>query len=435
MKKILLMFAAALFAVAFSGCSAFETDTEALMQPPSLTEEQAKLNDALTNVIGENFYLKYPLNGGSNSAFMFCDLDGDGSEEALAFYSSGDDTSGTRINILRQSEGDWVSVYEAAGSSGDISDVHFLDIGKEKLLVVKWDKEVGIYDFVENRLEQLYMSPSDGIELADMNGDGIMDVVVFSGSYDGRCTARILYSSDGGMNISEGVYINAEYANIYSTASGGLGDGRIGFFVDSKIYDNIYLTEVLVLEGERTLRYTIASFIVEEEDETSSGTGFIISKRGMYARNTAAVCMDIDNDGIIEMPVEIREDTATTENEKLYFIKYVKYDGKDALPVWYGFACGEEGYVFRLEEEWSEGIEIKYNAALGEYSFIDIENGEEVLSIRSARVGDYQDIYEENEVLAGKNGTKAVYITVRAKEGDKYYIAPQSCRERLLFIK
>ena len=74
MKKILLMFAAALFAVAFSGCSAFETDTEALMQPPSLTEEQAKLNDALTNVIGENFYLKYPLNGGSNSAFMFCSL-------------------------------------------------------------------------------------------------------------------------------------------------------------------------------------------------------------------------------------------------------------------------------------------------------------------------------------------------------------------------
>ena len=119
--------------------------------------------------------------------------------------------------------------------------------------------------------------------------------------------------------------------------------------MDSKIYDNIYLTEVLVLEGERTLRYTIASFIVEEEDETSSGTGFIISKRGMYARNTAAVCMDIDNDGIIEMPVEIREDTATTENEKLYFIKYVKYDGKDALPVWYGFACGEEGYVFLLE--------------------------------------------------------------------------------------
>lgn len=436
MKKILLLAAAAFFALAFSGCSAFETDTEALMQPPSLTEEQAKLNDALTSVIGDSFYLKYPQIEGSNSAFMFCDLDGDGSEEALAFYSAGDDSSGTRINILRHSGGDWVSVYEAAGSTGDISDVYFLDTGKEKLLVVKWDKEVGIYEFVSDRLEQLYMSPCDGIELADMNGDDVLDVLVFGGSYDNRCTARILYSGGDGMEISEAAYINAEYANIYSTAVGGLGDGRRGFFVDSKIYDNIYLTEVLVLEGKRTLRYTIASFIVEEEE--SSGTGFVISKRGMYARNTAAVCTDIDGDGVIEMPVEIREDTVTTDSydeSRLYFIEYVKYDGTDALPVWYGFANGEDGYVFRLEKEWSDGVAIRYNADFDEYSFIDTEKGEEVLSIRSASAGAYRDIYEDNEVLAGKNGTKAFYVTVRAKEGDRYYISPESCKERFTFVK
>ena len=439
MKKTLLLLAAAFFALSFSGCSAFETDTEALMQPPSLTEEQAKLNDALTGVTGGDFYLKYPLNDGSNSAFMFCDLDGDGSDEALAFYSTGDDSSGTRINILRQSGGDWTSVYEAAGSNGDISDVHFLDTGKEKLLVVKWDKEVGIYEFTANKLEQLYMSPSDGIELADMNSDGVMDVIVFGGSYDNRYTARIIYSSDDGMQISEGVYINAEYANIYSTVSGGLGDGRTGFFIDSKIYDNIYLTEVLVLEGERTLRYTIASFIVEE-DEESSGTGFVISKRGMYARNTAAVCMDVDGDGIIEMPVEIREDTATVDtaadaDRALYFIEYVKYDGTDAPPVWYGFVNGEDGYIFRLEEEWSAGVEIRYSSDFGEYSFIDTEKGEEVLSIRSVRAGAYRDIYDDNEVLAGQSGTKAFYVTVRAKAEDKYYISPETCKDRFALIK
>ena len=438
MKKILLLAAAAFFALSFSGCSALETDTEALMQPPSLTEEQAKLNDALTGVTGGDFYLKYPLNEGSNSAFMFCDLDGDGSDEALAFYSTGDNNSGTRINILRKSGGEWVSVYEAAGSSGDISDIYFLDIGKEKLLVVKWDKEVGIYELVANRLEQLYMSPSDGIELADMNGDGVMDIVVFGGSYDNRYTARIIYSSDDGMQISEGVYINAEYANIYATVSGGLGDGRTGFFIDSKIYENIYLTEVLVLEGERTLRYTIASFIVEEEE--SSGTGFIISKRGMYARNTAAACMDVDGDGIIEMPVEIREDTATVDtaadaDKIFYFIEYVKYDGTDALPVWYGFVNGGDGYIFRLEEEWSDGVEIKHSSDFGEYSFVNIEKGEEGLSIRSVRTGAYRDIYNGSEILAGQSGTKAFYVTVRAQAEDKYYIPPETCKERFAFMK
>ena len=74
MKKLIILLAAVFIAAAFSGCSTLETDTEALMQPPSLTEEQAKLNDALKSVIGDSFYLKYPMNEGSNSAFMFCDV-------------------------------------------------------------------------------------------------------------------------------------------------------------------------------------------------------------------------------------------------------------------------------------------------------------------------------------------------------------------------
>lgn len=434
MKKLLILLAAAALALCFSGCSAFETDTEALMQPPSLTEEQAKLNDALTSVIGENFYLKYPFNEGSSSAFMFCDLDGDGKEEALAFYSTGEDSTGTRINILQQKNEDWVSVYEAAGSSGDISDVHFLDIGKEKLLVVKWEKEVGIYEFIESRLEQLYMSPCDGIELADMNDDEVLDIIVFSGSYDGRSVARIIYSSNGAMEISEAVYITAEYGNIYSTVSGELGDGHKGFFIDSKIYDNIYLTEVLILSEGRTVRHTIASF-VEDEDEESNGTGFVFTKRGMYARNTMAVCKDIDGDGIVEMPIEIRDDAATVDNEKLYFIKYVKFNGTDSETVWYGFAGGDEEFIFRLEEEWTEGVTITYDTAYGEYLFAGEESGEELLRIRSAPADEYQDIYRDNEVLAAKNGTKAFYVTVCTKEGDEYFIEPESCKERFEFVK
>ena len=57
MKKLIILLAAVFIAAAFSGCSTLETDTEALMQPPSLTEEQAKLNDALKSVIGDSFVL------------------------------------------------------------------------------------------------------------------------------------------------------------------------------------------------------------------------------------------------------------------------------------------------------------------------------------------------------------------------------------------
>ena len=437
MKKLIILLAAVFIAAAFSGCSTLETDTEALMQPPSLTEEQAKLNDALKSVIGDSFYLKYPMNEGSNSAFMFCDLDEDGTEEALAFYSVREDENGTRINIMKNTGGSWTSVYEAAGSTGDISDVHFLDTGSEMLLVVKWEKEVGIYQFVNSRLEQIYMAPSDGIELADMNGDEISDIVVFSGAFDGRSSARVVYSTADGIQVSEHAYMTAEYSKIYSVVCGGLGDGRKALFVDSVIYDNVYLTEILTIDDGRTRRDTIASFMKDETEEEATGTGFTINtgKRGMYARNTAAVCTDIDGDGVIEMPVEIREDSADTENNRFYFIEYVKYNGEEALPVWYGFSGGEDGFVFRLEEEWTSGVEISYDPAFDEYNFTETENGGDVLSIRAARTGDYQDIYEENEVLAGKNGTKSFYVTIMTKEGEKYHISPGSCKERFSFVK
>ena len=118
MKKLFLIAAVTMLALAFSGCNVLETDTEALMKPPVFTEEQEKLNAALTEVIGESYVLKYPETGEINSAFIFKDLDGDGTEEAMAFYSLLDES--TRINILKNKDEKWVSVYEAAGFYGNI---------------------------------------------------------------------------------------------------------------------------------------------------------------------------------------------------------------------------------------------------------------------------------------------------------------------------
>ena len=131
MKKILLFVASAILALAFSGCNVFETDTEALMKPPVFSEEQEKLNAALTEVIGESYILKYPKNGEMNSAFIFRDLDSDGTEEAMAFYSLLGES--TRINILKKENEEWVSVYEAAGFYGDIESVDFVRMDKINL--------------------------------------------------------------------------------------------------------------------------------------------------------------------------------------------------------------------------------------------------------------------------------------------------------------
>ena len=182
LERLLLLLAAGAVSLALSGCTAFETDTEALMQPPSLTAEQAELNAALTEVIGENYRLRYPSDGTSNSAFMFYDLDGDETDEALAFYSIEDES--TRINILKRYGEKWVSVYEAAGAYGDAKSVRFSETGPdERTLIVQWEQEVSVYRFADSRLETVYSSFCDGIEMADLNGDGYNDIILTNSSY------------------------------------------------------------------------------------------------------------------------------------------------------------------------------------------------------------------------------------------------------------
>ena len=145
MKKLILFFASAVFCLCFSGCTVFETDTEALMKPPVFTEEQEKLNAALTEVIGEDYVLKYPKTGEINSAFLFEDLDGDGTEEAMAFYSVLDEI--TRINVLKKDGEDWVSVYTAPGFYGEIKSADFINLdekGKEGYIEISAKENDGI---------------------------------------------------------------------------------------------------------------------------------------------------------------------------------------------------------------------------------------------------------------------------------------------------
>ncbi len=441
-RKLLLFFAVGALSISLSGCTTFEMDTEALMQPPSLTEEQAKLNDALAEVAGDSYFLRYPSDGTSNSAFVFYDLDGDGSEEAVAFYSV--DGESTRINILKQKGENWVSVYEAAGAYGDASSVRFAETGPdERSLIVKWEQEVSVYRFENSRLETVYSAFCDGIEMADMNGDGYDDIVLINSSYSERPFAKVIYRGEEGLEVTDNVSITAEYSSIVSTTFGEIYEGKIGFFIDSKVYgsDNIYLTEIISLNGSSISRSTIASYIAyEQEEEEEESTVTLVSKlgpRGNYLRNTAAYCEDIDGDGVVEMPVEFREDIASQDNDRFYYIDYMKYDPEieDSESVWFGFVDAENGYKFELPKIWGVAISISYNFSTGEYYFVNDSNGAEVLRLKTVSANEYQDRYEENYVLIGRSGTKAFYACVSAQKGDVYYLEPETMAERFSLNK
>ena len=110
MNKSLVAAVAAGGILLLSGCSPIQMDVEELMSPPKLTAEQAEIDSALKQALGENVKLKYPKSGDFRSAFVFHDIDGDGEEEAIVFYQL-DSSSTTWLTVMDRTDGQWRSTY------------------------------------------------------------------------------------------------------------------------------------------------------------------------------------------------------------------------------------------------------------------------------------------------------------------------------------
>lgn len=437
MKKIILFICAAVLSFAFSGCNVFETDTEALMNPPVFTDEQEKLNSALSDVIGESYTLKYPRSGETNSAFVFRDLDGDGTEEAMVFYSLSDE--GTRINILKQEDGNWISVCEAPGFYSEIESVGFSDMENGICaIVVNWGQEIGVYCYGDEKLDTIYRASCDGVDIADLNGGGD-EILVYYRTPMGRTVMNVLYADGDSISVSEDFSIHAEYSQIFSKKEGLLYDGKEAYFIDSMIYEGVYLTEIITFEEDFS-RLFIADFIEsekEEEEEDPSGIVVVVGgnygKRGIFLRNTKVPCLDTNRDGIMEMPVEFREDYAQDASDEIFFLQYFQHDGTDSVPVWNGFADTVNGYLFSVPESWNEKVSAAYGPSSDCFVFTDAKNGDILYEIYSVSKNDYQDEYEDC-VLAAEDETRNYYIKSFVGGESEFFLSPENFEEHFIFI-
>ena len=107
-KKIIALVLAAVLALFFAGCSPMETNVENLIVPPKLEGEMRPVQEALEASVGRDITLRYPVSGEYHSAIVMKDLNGDGTDEAVAFYSTtADSTVMMHINVIAKGQEGW----------------------------------------------------------------------------------------------------------------------------------------------------------------------------------------------------------------------------------------------------------------------------------------------------------------------------------------
>ncbi len=423
MKKFIkyaLLLCQLTYCMLLGGCST-GSSVDGLLRPPMLSDKQEAIYSALESATGRDISLVYPRNGDYRSAFVFYDLDGDGSEEAAVFYENNRNPEGfVRINILDEQDGRWRSVYDHSGAGTSIDSVFFTDLGgmgQVKMAVgygyiTPTEKTLHIYDFGGGILSTEYSEAYYKTLSLDLDNDGGEDIAVINCNNENHDAYVSLITNTGdGAVCKSTVSLGQNTVDLPSVIGGFIGGQTPALFVDGLLGSGNISTEIIYcVNGQLRNPAEI------EGSELSART---LRANGLY-------CCDIDGDGIIEIP-EREAFPGYRENgsDSQYITKWNVFENYSVVKKYTTLTETARGYCFMLPVRWEGLVTMKSDSVTGERVFYKFNNSlsESRLELMRILAAD-----ADSEELMASMG----YVKINSAEGVVYMVKFGDTEDNLL---
>lgn len=290
------------FALPFmlSGCM-MTASVEELYALPQLPVEYQALNAQLDAILASGAETTSPTSGANLQSVQLEDLDGDGVQEAIAFFRNNNDERPMKIYIFRVQEETYQQAAVIEGSGTSIHSIRYLDMNGDgvKELLVSWRvsaqvQALSVYGL--DRLEPvLLMSAAYArYETLDLDGDEMLELVVLRGdeSETGGSIADF-YDWDGSsLLLMSGARLSVTVGELQWMQEGVLATGEKAVFVTGRVAGveetSRAVTDILILrEGE------LSNIVLSQSTGVST----------QIARFLNIQPTDIDSDGVTEIPM------------------------------------------------------------------------------------------------------------------------------------
>lgn len=292
--------AAVLVAVAvagLAGCLRITADN--LYSLPEVSEQYLRLQRRIDSILGLNAEFSPPTGGMNRQAVQLKDLDGDGVDEVIAFFTL-PDSSSLSVYIFSMLGEDFVVEVMIEGIGTRIESVRYVDMDGDGIVevVLGWEmdtalKYMSIYSIKGFQSVLLAQAEYSAIKVFDMNGDGFDEVIALRlPTMESGATAKVFMLMQDGEIISEEARLSSNVNAIQRVSVGRLVDNVPAIFVDceGKFENGSFVTDILVYQDESFSNISC---------KDPSG----ISEETLRSRMQS---QDINKDGIIEVPIPRR---------------------------------------------------------------------------------------------------------------------------------
>lgn len=359
MRKILrcgALLGCLLLAALLSGCSMpkLTLNSEDLYSLPTLPAQYTELNTLLNEILEGGAEYAAPTSGANIQAVQLVDLDGDGKEEAVAFFRNSAEEKPLKIYIFTETGDSYQQTNLIEGSGTGIYSIAYTDLdgdGRTELLV-GWNvttepRVLEVYTLRSGGAETLVRSDYVKYATADLDQDQRQELVVFHADAEGDGVADFYsWQPDGSLTSQSSARLSVTMAelNQQGRVTQGTLEGELpALFATGVTESSRAITDILtVRNGE--LANIVLSDLTGVSDEV--------------AQFSSLYPTDINNDGLTEVPCPVDVPAQREEgNFSFQCVDWYTYDadGQSHLTL-QTYHNVEDGWFLRLPETWVDRI-------------------------------------------------------------------------------
>ena len=197
-----------------------DSTMEELFTLPRLPTEYTTLSRQLDQLLSEGYEYMAPTSGRNIQSLQMVDIDGDGRDEALAFFRLSNGEKPLKIYVFHSREDSYelASIIESSGTA--IDSIYYEDLTGDgrKELIVGWKissdvQTVTVYDMRPGPV-QLMQSNYTRLSFQELNGDGIPSLLLLRTNIDNQPVAEFCSWQDGSLSVSHRCTLSSTMAEL-----------------------------------------------------------------------------------------------------------------------------------------------------------------------------------------------------------------------------
>ncbi len=336
--------------VILSSAGCFRITANELYSLPQASKEYLKLQEQINAVLAAGAEYAPPIAGPNRQPVQLRDLDGDGVNEAIAFFRFTGDKP-LRLYIMKQENGEYLPANVINGDGTAIESIRYSDLDGDGVreLIVGWQMSAAllhmtIYSIKGNRNAPLAGDDYNELNITDLNKDGNPDVIALRlQSTELPAQAAMFSLGPDGQVINHSARLSKGLESISHVQNGLLSDGTPALFIEGGHSSGSVISDIITFRsgGLCNITASISSGVSEET-----------------LRGYEVYCADVNGDGVMEVPFpRLLKSPSDAKYYVIDWFAYGKYGyRREIFTTYHDFA---DGWYLILPAAWKKDISVR----------------------------------------------------------------------------